>query len=43
MAKVFVNQIKLGTITIDTVPGRWREQVEELLAEQTGSNETAAE
>lgn len=31
MAKVFVNQILKGTITINDVPERWRTQVEELL------------
>ena len=31
MAKVFVTQIKRGTITIEDVPQKWRSAVEVLL------------
>ena len=31
MAKVFVTQIKLGAITIEDVPHKWRSAVEVLL------------
>lgn len=31
MAKIYYKQIILDNITIDDVPPRWREQVEELL------------
>lgn len=41
MAKIYVRKIRAGEITIESVPDRWRKQVEELLAEQT--DETAAE
>ncbi len=33
MVKVFVRQIKRGTITIDDVPEKWLEQVRTALAE----------
>lgn len=33
MAKIYATQIKRGTITIEDVPPKWREQVKELLAE----------
>lgn len=32
MVKVFVRQIKRGTITIEDVPEKWREQVRTVLA-----------
>lgn len=32
MAKIYHNRIKAGTWTIDQVPARWRDAVEELLA-----------
>lgn len=31
MAKFYATQIRLGKITIDDVPQRWREAVEKLL------------
>ncbi len=34
MAKVYANQIKLGTITLEQVPARWREEVEKLLGKE---------
>lgn len=33
MAKIYLNRIKAGTWTIEQVPTRWREAVEELLAQ----------
>lgn len=39
MAKIYVRKIRAGEITLDDVPSRWREQVEELLAEQTDTAE----
>ena len=31
MAKLYFRKIKLGEMTIEDVPERWREQVQELL------------
>lgn len=31
MAKIYYNRIKAGLMTIDQVPSRWREAVQELL------------
>lgn len=31
MAKIYYKQISKGTITLDDVPEKWREQVEQLL------------
>lgn len=31
MAKIYFNRIKAGAITIDDVPQRWREAVQEML------------
>ena len=31
MAKIYYNRIKAGIMTIDDVPARWREAVQELL------------
>ena len=31
MAKIYAKQIKAGKMTIEEVPGRWREAVQELL------------
>ena len=36
MAKIYVRKIREGTITIDDVPVRWREEVEGLLKEEGG-------
>lgn len=33
MVKVYLRQIKRGTITIDDVPEKWQEQVRTALAE----------
>lgn len=33
MVKFYVYQIKLGKITIEDVPAKWREAVEQALAE----------
>lgn len=33
MAKIYYMQIKAGKITINEVPARWREQVEQLLGQ----------
>lgn len=33
MVKIYLRQIKRGTITIDDVPEKWREQVQAALAE----------
>lgn len=32
MVKIFVVQIKKGSITLDDVPAKWRKEVEALLA-----------
>lgn len=34
MAKIYVRRIRAGMMTIDDVPARWREQVEQLLEEE---------
>ena len=31
MAKIYANLIKKGTLTIDSVPERWKEEVLEIL------------
>lgn len=31
MAKIYYNRIKRGEITIDDVPAKWREAVQEML------------
>lgn len=31
MAKVYANRIKMGRMTIDNVPEKWRAEVEKLL------------
>lgn len=31
MAKIYYNRIKAGAITIEDVPARWREAVQEML------------
>ncbi len=37
MAKIYYKRIKAGIMTIDDVPARWREAVQELLDEdETG-------
>ena len=41
MAKIYARKIRVGEMTLEQVPDRWRKQVEELLAEQTESGETA--
>ena len=41
MVKVFVFQIKMGKMTIDDVPERWREAVGKELS-GNGNNENAA-
>lgn len=33
MVKFYVNRIKQGKMTIDEVPGRWKEAVEKVLEE----------
>lgn len=33
MVKFYVTQIKLGKITIDDVPEKWREEVRKLIAQ----------
>ena len=33
MAKIYVRWIKAGKMTIEDVPARWREQVEQMLEE----------
>ena len=33
MVKIYVRKIKAGQLTIDEVPERWREAVQEALAE----------
>lgn len=35
MAKIYARRIKAGLITIEDVPARWREQVKQLLQEET--------
>lgn len=39
MAKIYVRKILAGDVVIDEVPDRWKKQVEDLLAEQTDTNE----
>ena len=34
MAKIYARRIKAGLMTIEDVPARWREQVEQLLEEE---------
>ena len=34
MAKIYVRWIKAGKMTIEDVPARWREQVEQMLEEE---------
>ena len=34
LAKIYVRKIRDGVMTIDDVPVRWREEVEELLEEE---------
>lgn len=34
MAKIYYKRIKAGIMTIDDVPARWREAVQELLDEE---------
>lgn len=34
MAKIYVRRIRAGLMTIDDVPARWREQVEQLMEEE---------
>lgn len=43
MAKIYVRKIRAGEMAIEEVPDRWRKQVEELIAEQTDTDETATE
>lgn len=33
MAKLYANRIRMGLMTIDDVPTRWRDEVERLLNE----------
>ena len=34
MAKIYVRRIKAGLMSLEDVPARWREQVEQLLQEE---------
>lgn len=38
MAKIYLRKILVGEMTLEQVPERWREQVEELLNEASDSN-----
>lgn len=42
MAKIYVRKIRAEEISIESVPERWRKQVEELLAERTDNDDTVA-
>lgn len=34
MVKIYVRRIRAGLMSLDDVPARWREQVEQLLEEE---------